>query len=207
MKMKTKKKHQENEAQTNDNLQTEALQDEKELKTEENTDNTDDTANASSAKESEKKHQETEEKLRRQIEELRDSNLRLAAEFDNYRKRTIRERIELSKTASEEVIADLLTILDDFDRALQNLKTENNPGDGFVEGIKLINNKLIKTLSVKGLEEISAAGQTFDTDYHEAISQIEAEDESKKNKIIEVVQKGYKLHGKVIRFAKVVVGI
>jgi molecular chaperone GrpE len=207
MKMKTKKKHQENEAQTNEELQMEELQTETELKSEDTTDNPDETANASSAEESEKKHQETEEKLRRQNEELRDSNLRLAAEFDNYRKRTIRERIELSKTASEQVIVELLTILDDFDRAFQNIKAEDNPGDGFIEGIKLINSKLIKTLSGKGLEEINAAGQTFDTDYHEAISQLEAEDESKKNKIIDVVQKGYKLHGKVIRFAKVVVGV
>jgi len=146
---------------------------------------------------------ELEQKLRKQIEELRDTNLRLHAEFDNYRKRSIREKVELSKTASEDVIADLLTVIDDLERALQNLN--NNSDDAFIEGVKLIYSKLVKTLSAKGLEEIQAMGQTFDTDYHEAISHMPAEDEKQKNKIVDVVQKGYKLHGKVIRFAKVVV--
>lgn len=147
---------------------------------------------------------ELEQKLRKQIEELRDTNLRLHAEFDNYRKRCIREKVELSKTASEDVIADLLTVIDDLERALQNLN--NNANDAFIEGVKLIYSKLVKTLSTKGLEEIQAMGQAFDTDYHEAISHMPAEDEKQKNKVVDVVQKGYKLHGKVIRFAKVVVG-
>jgi len=147
---------------------------------------------------------ELEGKLKKQIDELRDTNLRLHAEFDNYRKRTIREKVELSKMASEEVIVDLLPILDDFERALQNLNKEDD--DPFIEGIRLIYNKLTSTLSKKGLEEIQAKGQTFDTDYHEAISHMPVQDETQKNKIIDVTQKGYKLHGKVIRFAKVVVG-
>jgi molecular chaperone GrpE len=147
---------------------------------------------------------ELEQKLRKQIEELRDTNLRLHAEFDNYRKRCIREKIELSKTASEDVIADLLTVIDDLERALQNLN--NNANDAFIEGVQLIYSKLVKTLSTKGLEEIQATGQAFDTDYHEAISHMPAEDEKQKNKVVDVIQKGYKLHGKVIRFAKVVVG-
>ncbi len=148
---------------------------------------------------------ELEEKLRKQIEELRETNLRLHAEFDNYRKRSIKERIEMSKTASEEVIADLLPVLDDFERALQNFDNEK-ASSAFAEGIQLIYNKLVKTLSNKGLDEIQAMGQAFDTDYHEAISNVPAENEKQKDKIIDVVQKGYKLHGKVIRFAKVVVG-
>lgn len=147
---------------------------------------------------------ELEEKLRKQIEELRDTNLRIHAEFDNYRKRTLKEKIELSKTASEDVISDLLPVLDDFERALQNLN--NREDDAFIEGIKLIYNKLAKTLSQKGLEEIQAMGQSFDTDYHEAVSHVPATEEKQKDKIIDVVQKGYKLHGKVIRYAKVVVG-
>lgn len=147
---------------------------------------------------------ELEEKLKRQIDELRDTNLRLHAEFDNYRKRTIREKIELSKTASEEVILDLLTVLDDFERALQNLNKEAD--DPFIEGIRLIYSKLSSTLSKKGLEEIQAMGQVFDTDFHEAISHMPVENEKQKNRIVDVVQKGYKLHGKVIRFARVVVG-
>jgi molecular chaperone GrpE len=148
---------------------------------------------------------ELEEKLRKQIEELRDTNLRLHAEFDNYRKRSIKERIEMSKTASEEVIVDLLPVLDDFERALQNFDNKKT-SSAFLEGIQLIYNKLAKTLSNKGLDEIQAMGQAFDTDYHEAISNVPAENEKQKDKIIDVVQKGYKLHGKVIRFAKVIVG-
>lgn len=148
---------------------------------------------------------ELEEKLRKQIEELRDTNLRLHAEFDNYRKRSIKERIEMSKTASEEVIVDLLPVLDDFERALQNFDNEKT-SSAFLEGIQLIYNKLVKTLSNKGLDEIQVMGQAFDTDYHEAVSNVPAENEKQKDKIIDVVQKGYKLHGKVIRFAKVIVG-
>lgn len=152
----------------------------------------------------EQKQNELETKLRKQIEELKDSNLRLHAEFDNYRKRTIKEKIELSKTASEEVISELLPVLDDLERALQNLN--NNADDAFIEGIKLIYNKLLRTLTSKGLEEMQAIGQAFDTDFHEAISHLNAADEKQKNTIVDVVQKGYKLQGKIIRFAKVVVG-
>lgn len=148
--------------------------------------------------------EDVEEKLRKQIEELSNTNLRLHAEFDNYRKRSIKEKIELSKTASEEVITDLLPVLDNLERALQNLN--DNTEDSFAEGIKLIYKRLLKTLSDKGLEEIPALGQAFDTDYYEAISHMPAADEKQKDKIVDVVQKGYKLHGKVIRFAKVVVG-
>ena len=144
-----------------------------------------------------------EEKLRKQIEELRDTNLRLHAEFDNYRKRTIREKVELSKTASEEVISDLLPVLDDMERALQTM--DNQTDNAFVDGIRLIYNKLVKILSQKGLEEIQSVNQLFDTDYHEAVSHIPATEDKPKDKIIDVVQKGYKLHGKVIRYAKVVV--
>lgn len=153
----------------------------------------------------EEKANELEIKLRKQIDELKDTNLRLHAEFDNYRKRTIKEKIEMSKTASEEVIVDLLPVLDDFERALQNISNANvnNP---FTEGILLIYNKLLKILSQKGLEEIKANDEAFNTDYHEAISHIPVENSERKDKIIDVVQKGYMLQGKVIRFAKVVVG-
>lgn len=146
---------------------------------------------------------ELELQLKKQMEELRETNLRLHAEFDNYRKRSIKEKIELSKTASEEVIIDLLPVLDDFERALKNLNKDSK--DAFNIGVELIYSKLLKTLLNKGLEEIQAMGQTFDTDYHEAVSHMPAGDENQKNKIIDVVLKGYKLHGKVIRFAKVVV--
>lgn len=153
----------------------------------------------------EEKINELEQKLRRQIEELKDTNLRLHAEFDNYRKRTIKEKIELSKTASEDVIIDLLPVLDDFDRALKNI-TDAGAENAFTEGMALIYNKLLKVLSQKGVEEIQAKDQIFDTDFHEAVSHIPGDDSDGEQKIIDVVQKGYKLNGKVIRFAKVVVG-
>lgn len=153
----------------------------------------------------EEKINELEQKLRRQIEELKDTNLRLHAEFDNYRKRTIKEKIELSKTASEDVIIDLLPVLDDFDRALKNI-TDAGAENAFTEGISLIYNKLLKVLSQKGVEEIQAKDQIFDTDFHEAVSHIPGDNPDGEQKIIDVVQKGYKLNGKVIRFAKVVVG-
>ncbi|MGB4206176.1 MAG: nucleotide exchange factor GrpE [Bacteroidales bacterium] len=153
----------------------------------------------------EEKINELEQKLRRQIEELKDTNLRLHAEFDNYRKRTIKEKIELSKTASEDVIIDLLPVLDDFDRALKNI-TDAGAENAFTEGIALIYNKLLKVLSQKGVEEIQAKDQVFDTDFHEAVSHIPGDDPEGEQKIIDVIQKGYKLNGKVIRFAKVVVG-
>lgn len=153
----------------------------------------------------EEKINELEQKLRRQIEELKDTNLRLHAEFDNYRKRTIKEKIELSKTASEDVIIDLLPVLDDFDRALKNI-TDAGAENAFTEGMALIYNKLLKVLSQKGVEEIQAKDQVFDTDFHEAVSHIPGDDSDGEQKIIDVVQKGYKLNGKVIRFAKVVVG-
>lgn len=153
----------------------------------------------------EEKINELEQKLLRQIEELKDTNLRLHAEFDNYRKRTIKEKIELSKTASEDVIIDLLPVLDDFDRALKNI-TDAGAENAFTEGMALIYNKLLKVLSQKGVEEIQAKDQIFDTDFHEAVSHIPGDDSDGEQKIIDVVQKGYKLNGKVIRFAKVVVG-
>ena len=136
--------------------------------------------------------------------ELNDTYLRLYSEFDNYRKRTAREKLELSATASAAVIKDLLPVLDDFERALQNMEKTGNEAD--LQGVTLIYNKLKSTLQKKGLEEIVAIGCDFNTDEHEALTMIPAPDESKKGKVIDVIQKGYKLNGTVIRFARVVVG-
>jgi len=116
-----------------------------------------------------------------------------------------REALEAMERFRKDDALPLLPVLDDFERALQNSNKDN--GDPFIEGIKLIYNKLLSTLSKKGLDEIQANGQFFDTDFHEAISFIPVQDEMQKNKIIEITQKGYKLHGKVVRFAKVVVGV
>ncbi|MBR0176139.1 MAG: nucleotide exchange factor GrpE [Bacteroidales bacterium] len=136
--------------------------------------------------------------------ELNDKHLRLQAEFDNFRKRTAKEKLDLTVTASENVIKDILPVLDDFERALQNM--EKNGNDADIQGVTLIFNKLKDTLKKKGLEEIEAMGVDFNTDEHEALTMIPAPEEDKKGKVLDVIQKGYKLNGKVIRFARVVVG-
>lgn len=144
------------------------------------------------------------DELKEKYDELNDKYLRLFSEFDNYRKRTAKEKIELSKTASESIMVDLLPILDDFERAIQTM--ENKDTDANYEGVVLIYNKLKRTLEQKGLEEINAQGATFDTDEHEALTNVPVGDESQKGKVLDVIQKGYKLNGKVIRYARVVVG-
>ena len=136
--------------------------------------------------------------------ELNDTYLRLYSEFDNYRKRTAKEKLELSATASAALMKDLLPVMDDFERALQNMEKNGNEAD--LQGVTLIYNKLKSTLQKKGLEEIIAIDCDFNTDEHEALTMIPAPDESKKGKVIDVIQKGYKLNGTVIRFARVVVG-
>ena len=136
--------------------------------------------------------------------ELNDKYLRLLSEFDNFRKRTVKEKLDLTVTASENVIKDILPVLDDFERALQNMEKNGNEAD--LQGVTLIFNKLKDTLKKKGLEEIEAMGAEFNTDEHEALTMIPAPEEDKKGKVLDVIQKGYKLNGKVIRFARVVVG-
>jgi len=143
--------------------------------------------------------------LQNKIIDLNDRYLRLYSEFDNYRKRTLKERIELSKTASADVIRALLPVVDDFERAIKSWGSDEIE-DPHLEGIKLISNKLQNILTQQGLEEIPAMGLAFNTDSHEAITQIPAPTKELKNKIVDVVEKGYTLQGKVIRFAKVVVG-
>lgn len=144
------------------------------------------------------------EEAKAQYAELNDSYLRLYSEFDNFRKRTAKEKLELSATASAAVMRDLLPILDDFERALQNMEKNGNEAD--LQGVTLIYNKFKSTLQKKGLEEIVAIDCDFNTDEHEALTMVPAPDESKKGKVIDVIQKGYKLNGTVIRFARVVVG-
>ena len=144
------------------------------------------------------------DELKEKYDELNDKYLRLFSEFDNYRKRTAKEKIELSKTASESIMVDLLPILDDFERALQTM--ENKETDANYEGVLLIYNKFKRTLEQKGLEEINAKDTVFNTDEHEALTNVPVADESQKGKVLDVIQKGYKLNGKVIRYARVVVG-
>lgn len=166
--------------------------------------------NTSAKKEEKKvKIEELETKIS-QLEETvakdNDDYLRLMAEFDNYRRRTSQEKLELVSMASTETIKGLLPILDDCERALKVL-LESDDSDAAKEGTELIFSKLMGYLRTKGLAVIEALDQPFDTDLHEAVAQFPVQDEEKKGKVFDVVQTGYTLNGKVIRFAKVVVGI
>ena len=137
--------------------------------------------------------------------ELQDKYLRQAAEFDNYRKRTIKEKAELIKSAAEKLMVAELPVVDDMDRALENME-KGMDADACIEGFKLIVHQLKNILTQNGLEKIETEGQEFDTDYHEAIALIPAPSEELKGKILDCVQSGYKLGDKVIRHSKVAVG-
>lgn len=138
------------------------------------------------------------------IKEQKDKYLRLSAEFDNYRKRTMKEKAELIKNGGEKTISAILPILDDMERALQNAaKTEDL--DAIRQGIELISQKFHKVLEQEGLQKMEPIGEAFDTDYHEAVALVPAPNEEQKGKVLDCVQTGYKLNDKVIRHAKVVV--
>ena len=147
----------------------------------------------------------TEEEYQLKVNELNDKYLRLYSEFDNFRKRSLKEKIDLSRTASEGVIIELLPVLDDFDRAISAKATTDNL-ESVKEGIQLIHAKMKAVFASKGLKEIKSIGENFDTDFHEAITSIPAPSEELKNKVVDEVQKGYLLHDKVIRFSKVITG-
>lgn len=140
-----------------------------------------------------------------ELEELRNKYLRLAAEFDNYRKRTSRERSELLKTADKDVILSLLEVLDDCDRATEQMENTDNI-DVVKEGALLIFNKLRKILSSRGLKEMKSYHEDFDAELHDAIAEVPAPSEELKGKVLDSIQKGYYLNDKIIRHAKVVVG-
>ena len=139
------------------------------------------------------------------IADLQDRYLRQAAEFDNYRKRTMKEKADLIKSAAEKVMVAELPIVDDMDRAMDNME-KGMDADACIEGFKLIAQKFKNTLTQQGLEKIETEGQNFDTDFHEAIALIPAPTEELKGKILDCVQQGYKLGDKVIRHSKVAVG-
>lgn len=143
--------------------------------------------------------------LEEDLKAEKDRNLRLFADFENFRKRTARERRELYKTAGEDIIVSLLPVLDDFGRALREL--EKSSDEGLFKGVELINNKIRETLRSKGLEMIEVKpGDSFDAEIHDAVTQIAAPEKKLKGKIIDVVENGYSLGGKIIRYPKVVIG-
>lgn len=141
----------------------------------------------------------------REIAELKDKYLRLYADFENFRRRTAKEKGELRATASEDLMVALLPVVDDFERALKSIETTTNVAT-LQEGVSLIQSKLAKTLEGKGLKPMQAQGQTFDADLHESVTQFPAPSEDLKGKVIDEIEKGYYLNDKVIRFAKVIIG-
>lgn len=148
----------------------------------------------------------TEEEIQAEkLAEINDKYVRLSAEFDNYRRRTLKEKMELTKTAGESLLLALLPVVDDFDRALAHID-EAKDIDALKEGIKLIYDKFNDYISQQGMKEIEAKEKEFDTDVHEAVTKIPAPTEEMKGKVIDCIEKGYTLHDKVIRFSKVVVG-
>ena len=164
------------------------------------------TGKKSSARKAKKdKRDETIEKLNKSLEEISDKHLRLQAEFDNYRRRTLKEKAELIKSGGESILVNILPVIDDFDRAMVNMKdiADDNPAK---QGVLLIFNKFKEFLKQNNVREIEALNREFDCDYHEAVTKTAAASDDLKGKNVDVIQKGYTLNDKVIRFAKVVVG-
>ena len=145
------------------------------------------------------------EEYKATISELKEKQLRLLAEFDNYTKRTMRERLDLLNSASKDVIVALLPILDDFDRAKKSAD-DPNTGEHFSEGVNLVYSRLYSVLQSLGLKAMESTGQSFDAEWHDAITEIPAPNEDMKGKVIDTIEKGYLLNDKIIRHAKVVVG-
>ncbi len=173
----------------------------------ENVEKSDGSDNSNNENENAETKQELsrEEQLEEDVKAQKDKYLRLFAEFENYKRRTSKERLELFKTASQDLMQVMLPVLDDFDRALKEIKKSED--ESLVQGVELISNKLRETLKSKGLEPMLVSpGDTFDADLHEAVTQIPAPDKSMKGKIVDVVEKGYTLGKKIIRFPKVVTG-
>jgi molecular chaperone GrpE len=143
--------------------------------------------------------------LQAEMDELKDKYLRLMAEFENFRKRNVRERLDLMKNAAQDTMSALLPVLDDFDRAKKSAEDEKSE-EVFTEGVSLVYHKLFNSLGSLGLESFDATGDDFDPELHEAITEIPAPTEELKGKVIDTIEKGYRLNDRIIRYAKVVVG-
>lgn len=191
--MSNKKNHRPEETQENQNTKNNAGEQANETVQEENNNNKQSTDTDKTAE-----YEAT-------IADLKDKYLRQAAEFDNYRKRVLKEKSELIQNGGESVISSLLPIIDDFERALQNMKKSDDTA-ALKEGVELIYQKFMKTLESNGLKTIETKEADFNTDFHEAVAMIPAPNDESKGKVVDCVQKGYKLNDKVIRHAKVAVG-
>ena len=146
------------------------------------------------------------QKVEEELEKVNDKYLRLYSEYDNYRKRTLKEKIDLSKTAAADVITTFLPVLDDFERAIKAIESISSDPNPLKDGVILIYSKFLTLLNQQGLEQMRTIGEEFNTDYHDAITHIPTATPEQKGKVIDEVEKGYTLNGKVIRYAKVVVG-
>jgi len=146
-----------------------------------------------------------EELLEEKVAELQDRYLRLTAEYDNYRKRTLREKMELQENAREDIFVNILPVVDDMERAMESIRQAKDL-DAVKEGMELIHTKFSNYLKQQGIKEIEAIEQELDTDKHEAVTKIPVESKKQKGKVVDVIEKGYLLRDKVIRFAKVVIG-
>lgn len=167
--------------------------------------NTDDTQTGTSHLNEPVAEESAMEKLKEELEQAKDKYIRQVAEFDNFRRRTAKERLEIIQTAGKEVITSLLDVLDDCDRAQKQLESEENAGAS-KEGVLLVFNKLRNTLQSRGVKAMETLHQEFDPDLHEAITEIPAPNDALKGKILDEVMKGYYLNDKIIRHAKVIVG-
>ena len=179
---------------------------------EENVNGAENTVNEECCEQQENVELTAEEKMQKELDEanekiatLEDKYLRQVAEFDNYRKRTVKEKAELIKNGGERAIESILPVLDDFERALANMSKDENAAE-IMTGVELIYNKFVGILKQNGLQKIETEGATFDTDFHEAIAIIPAPTEELKGKVLDCVQTGYTLNDKVIRHAQVAVG-
>lgn len=173
---------------------------------EENTAESNDSATEEQEEEIVEEELSPEEKLRIDVAEAKDKYLRLYSEFENFRRRNAKERLDLVKTASADLITELLPVVDDFERATKSFE-ETEENKGILEGINLVKNKFIKVLESKGLTAMNnEPGIEFDPEIHEAITKIPAPDKKLKGKVVDTVEKGYTLNEKVIRYAKVVIG-
>jgi len=158
-----------------------------------------------SQKDTEVNYQNEAEQLRNQLAEMNDKYIRLVAEFDNYKKRTLRERMDLIKTAGEDLLKNILPVVDDIERAQTNIENAKDI-EAVKTGIDLICNKFMDFLKQQGVQKIEALNKEFDTDHHEAVTKVATPDKQQKGKVIDIIKNGYCLHDKVIRFAQVIVG-
>lgn len=200
--MSNKDKELQNEAQSNNKMNEQNIEDAA------MNFNADDSLAGTTHLNDEMTNEENDDKVQElegQLKEVNDKYLRLVADFDNFRKRTAKERVELIKNAGEDVIKSLLDVVDDSDRAMKQLETSDDIVQ-IKEGITLVFNKLKNVLLNKGLKEMESKGQNFDTELHEAITEIPAPTDDLKGKVLDEIQKGYYLNDKIIRHAKVVVG-